>query len=180
MNRKSKTCNGVTLLELLIAISLLTLIIFAGSGIYLSGMNISLDAQYSTQAHRNAQMVMMHIEKFVHNAASSFTINNNNNSGDKTLQFKSYNIDLANPDFSSPPSMLIQYSFDADLHQITFNSGNNSMVFNHINDCSFETSANDGVVLKVIVKAEDNKGENVYTLTEHIEAGLTASPSMYE
>lgn len=194
--------RGVTLLELIIAISLLTLIIFAGSSIYLSGMNLSLGAQYATQAHRNAQLAMMHMQINVSNAASNFKITDDG----RTVQFMAYSSNP--PDFSKDPSRLMQYSYDADLKQIIFirswtetqaitiveeggklvdvgyggGGGGESIVFNHIIDCNFATFQNDGVVLKIRIVADDNSnsGENIYKLNSNIEAGLTSAPAVYE
>lgn len=165
--------SGVTLLEILMAMSLLMLILFAGGGIYISGMNLSLNAQYSTQAYRNAQLVMMHIEKNVRDAASSFTIGGNGG----TLEFKTYNIDQ--PDFSHAPLVTRRYTFNTNSEQITFTSGGNSIAFNNIHDCRFEKFQNDGVVLRVTVEATDNRGSNTYKLSQCIEARFTASPSVF-
>lgn len=165
--------SGVTLLEILIAMSLLMLILFAGGGIYISGMNLSLDAQYSTQAYRNAQLVMMHIEKNVRDAASSFTIGDNG----RALEFNSYNIDQ--PDFSQAPLVTREYTFNTNSKQITFTSGGDNITFNNINNCRFEKFRNDGVVLKVTIEATDNRGSNTYTLSQCIEARFTASPSVF-
>lgn len=166
--------NGVTLIELLISMSLLTLIVFSGSSIYLSGMNMSVDAQYSAQANMNAQLVMMHFEKYVRVAATEFDIPNDN-----TLIFKTYNINF--PDFSNDPLVKVKYLFEDD--SITFTSeekGNvETFVFKNIHDCKFETFANDGVVLKVTLETMDNNDTNISKLTSYIKAELTASPSVY-
>lgn len=170
-----KNNNGVTLLELILAISMLTLILFAGSSIYLSGMNLSADARYSTQAHRNAQIVIMHIEKYVRDAASEFIISPDQ----KTLNFKTYNID--SPDFSHAPSIIIQYAFNPVNKQMIFTSGDDEVIFEHINDCLFNIGQNDGVVLEVTIWVDDNinSGKNIYRLNTHMEACVTASPAVY-
>lgn len=175
-----KSSSGVTLLELLVAMSLLVLVIFAGSGIYLSGISLSVDAQSSAQAHRNAQIVLMHIEKYVVNCATEFSIKD----GNKTLEFGIYN--LSSPNFASPPIIKSQYKFDATSKTVTFTPdiftpNVNTMIFSHVNDCVFTGIAGDTLVLNVSIKADNNKndGKDIYELRSNISAGLTASPNVY-
>jgi type II secretory pathway pseudopilin PulG len=174
-----KSNSGVTLLELLVAMSLMVLVIFAGSGVYLSGMNLSVDAQSSAQSHRNAQIVLMHIEKYVANCATGFSLLDSN----KTLEFGVYNPSA--PNFASSPIIKSQYKFDDSTKTVTFTPDMstpsvNTMIFSHVNDCVF-TATGDSSVLKVSVKAENNKndGKDIYELQSNVSAGLTASPNVY-
>lgn len=159
--------RGVTLLEILLAISLLTLIIIAGGGICLSGMNLSVDAQYSAQAHRNAQIAMMHIEKNARKSASEFEIMDSG----RTVTFNAYR-----------SLMRSRYAFSDDLDSITYipdilNPTMNTIVFNHISSCDFNITPGDGVILDVAIEAFDNnnRARNICRLETSVEAAYASS-----
>lgn len=164
-----RTNSGLTLLEVLIAISLLVLVIFAGSGIYLSGMNLSADAQYSAQAHRNAQVVMMHIEKTVRQSASEFDIRD----GGNRVIFNTYRSGQSDYVFSNETD-LITYTPDIS------HPGDHTVVFNHISNCTFNIIPHDGVVLNVMVEAFDNNNRagNTCRLETSVEAAYSSSSRM--
>ena len=177
--RNLKNNSGVTLLELLIGISMMTMVIFAGSSMYLSGMSLSVDAQESAQAHRNAQILLMHIEKYVQDAATNFKVldagNNVVTLGTKVV-FKTYN--AASPDFSNPPSISKQYTFNTTAKTVTYSSGSETIIFRHISGCTFEANE---LGLKINITALNNKDNNAssYELKSNISAGLTAYPNVY-
>lgn len=167
-----KNNSGVTLLEILIAISILTLVLFAGSGIYISGMNLSLNAQRMAQAYRNAQVAMMHIEKNVRDAGSNFDILD----GGSTLRFDVY---------TGGPMIRREYRLEGTpLNRMRFTDSSRPteiVIFGHIANCNFDITPTDGVILNVRIDAFDNgnRAENIYVLDTSIEAEFTASPSMY-
>lgn len=175
-----KSNKGVTLLELLIAISLLLLVIMGGSSIYLSGMNLSMGTQGYAQAQRNADIVLLHIDKYARHAASEFYIDK---SGYKVrfLVYDSNNLDSA-------PETISQYEFLTDQGQVIYTPDTSSpntftVISDHIVNCSFSVvhKETDGIVLYIEVTATDNKGDlnNSYTLRRTVEATLTASPGVY-
>lgn len=163
---------GVTLIELLIAMSLTVVIMSAGGGFYLSFANMTNDAITSTQAQRNAHIALMHIENNIRNAASEFIINGN------ILKYRRY----AGADIYSGPTIICEYEYNANLGQIVFrNPPNQIIVSNHIYGCSFSKYQDDGIVLQVEITARDNNDNpnSEYTLSTNIEAMNTASPSVF-
>jgi len=170
--------NAVTLLELIIAISLLTLIVFAAGGIYLSGWRMSRDARFQAQAERNAMIPMMHMVKHLSEKAGNpkmvvgpgyippppFT----------TIYFNVYNDP---PDFDNPPSGFDSYQWDGDRHQIFFNT---SVIGSHIFYARFEPS-HFGAIYNITITARDNNDseDSEYTLNSSVEARYEQVPSVY-
>lgn len=161
-----KTNNGLTLIEILIGMLVMTSIILAGSSIYLSGMNLSVDAQYSAQAHRNAQIVMMHIEKNAREAGSVFTVS----TSPMSVTFNAYR-----------SSIQSRYSFSGNTITYIPNTVIPAVntVFNHIQSCSFAPHIDTGgVVLDVTITALDNNDTssgNTCRLETSIEAAYSAA-----
>lgn len=170
-----KNNSGVTLLELLIAMFLIVLIIFTGSGIYLSGMNLSAAAQASAQAYRNAQVALMHMQKYIPNCATNFSIS----ADKKTVAFKTYNID--SPNFSNGPTITVRYQFSNKTITFTpdMSAPDNTLTFSCINNCTFEPVSGDTSMLKITIKGEDSDGENLYEIQTIVSAGLSSAPNVY-
>lgn len=172
MNIKNK--DGVTLLELMIAIGLIVTVMSFGSGIFLSQDNLSRDLINSTQVHRNAQLALMHIDKNVRNAASGFSISTDGT----TLSYRRYS---GATDIYSEPSITSQYVFTSGelRYYSDTTSSSYSVVSNNIQNCTFSITPTDGVVLHIEVAAVDENGENACTLNTDIEATTTSSPSVF-
>lgn len=176
-----KRSKGVTILELLIALSLLILILSLGGGIYLSGDSLARAMVNFSQAHRNAQLALMHIEKNVRNAASEFEIELLPNG--VRLIYLSY---AGSADVYTTPTIISEYLFDSNLRQITYTPdisipGSFTLVSSHISNCSFNVVPTDGVVLEIEVTALDSNDspENSVTLSTQVQTALTASPSVF-
>lgn len=154
--------KGITLLELIIAISLLVLVIFAGSGIYLSGWRLFRDAQFIAQAQRNAMLPMMHMVKRLKRARVFST-------GNLSLNF------IANI-YEFPSADMGRYEFDPINHQIIYQYGElPQVVWNHIAGFSYSIS-HGGIVATISITATDNNGNNPYTITSTVEARYGATP----
>lgn len=177
--------NGVTLLEILIAITLMVSVLFAGGGFYLSGINLSENLSNFCQANRHAQIALMHIEN-VRYAASEFDIAGRDIDGDgindAILRYKIF-ADAS----ETEPSIICEYSFRTNSGRIICTPDistptDSVIVSEHIDDCVFRIMPTDGVVLHVEVTALDSNdnADNACTLSTDIEATQTASPSMFE
>lgn len=164
--------KAITLIELLIAISLLVLIIMAGTGIYLSGWNMFRDAQYISQAHRNALIPMMHITKQLQQGTSII-------SGTNTSPLI-FNIDFSNTPANLADDHRIAYTFVSASNQITCNrtppSGSATPIFtaNYITNCSFTYNSTIPVV-RININATDNNGGNTYSLSTSTELRYTSA-----
>lgn len=176
-----KKSTGFTILELLIALSLLILILSFGGGIYLSGDSLARAMVNFSQAHRNAQLALMHIEKNVRNAGSEFEIELLTNG--VRLRYLRYG---GLTDIYTTPTIISEYLFDSTLGQIIYTPDistpdNSTLVSGHITNCSFDVVPTDGVVLEVEVTALDNNDnpENSVTLSTQVQTALTASPSVF-
>lgn len=187
MNIKSN--KGVTLVELMIAITIgMTLVMSTGSGIYLSGVNLIDSTVKSTQAYRNAQIVLMHIGKNVSEAGGRFNIVDNvdlddDGVNDMVLHYRRYS---GSADIYQEPTLLSRYMYFSDGKWLEFtpdvdNFPTDQVIFNHIADCNFSITPTDGVVLNVTIIALDNNDNpsSAYTLNTHIEATATASPAVF-
>ena len=178
MNIRRK--DGVTLLELIIAMALSVLVMSAASAMYLSGNNIAKETINSAQAPRNAQIVLMHMQKNICNAATEFNIENNidldgiDGNNDKALNYRQYGADPY-----GDPSVMCRYEFIKSSREIVFMHGaNNTVVGRHIEDCIF---TEDGVMLSVGIAALDNNDNpaSAYTLNTWVEATGRASDAVF-
>lgn len=174
---KIKRNNGVTLLELLIAMTLIILVMSLGSGVFLSFNNIAEGTITSSQAQRNAQIALMHIQKNICNAAGSFVIDGNvsNNSGN-SVEYRMYAPDAS--DIYLEPNIVCRYEFYNG--EIRFYPGN-ILVSNHISNCIFRKVQTDGVVLHIEITAlnSNNDPNSAYTVDTRVEATAAASPAVF-
>lgn len=69
-----KNNRGLTLLELLVAINISTLVFFAGGGVYLSSINMSSGVIENAKTVNSLQIAIAHIKKNVSDCASDFQI----------------------------------------------------------------------------------------------------------
>lgn len=172
----NKKTNGITLIELLIAISLLTLIIFAGSGIYLSGWNMFRQAQSMAQAQRNAMIPMAHMVKNIKDGASALYLS----AEAPKFTFFIYGNP---PNFGTRPPDQIAYLHSGTniIYEISIATGHWQFytIGNHIQDFVLSSDHNNNI-LNVTITATDNNGNNPYTLTSRIRASYTSIPSIYE
>jgi prepilin-type N-terminal cleavage/methylation domain-containing protein len=158
--------RGLTLLEIMIAISLIGLITAGTSGVFLSFSNIANGAVDSGSAQRNAQIAIMHIQKNASLAASGF---------DPIDSFKNkvgYKIFGGNNIYFEP-TLVRRYEFANN--QIRYYP-DDIIVVNHIQNCVFEVV--DNVMLSVTITALDrnNNPETAYTTSTLVSA--TAAPSL--
>lgn len=171
-----KNNKGVTLLELLIAMSLLTLVMSAGSSIYLSSTNIYTSAGEWAQAQRNAQIPMMHIKKYVKDCASNFEISNNNG----TVEFMVF----ANAN-DIEPTIRRRYELINGTIRYYSNYVDQDSLFSiigqHISSCTFSVPGG-GHALEVQITAMDNNDniEGSYALTSRIAAQSASIPAVYQ
>ena len=164
-----------TLLELLMAMSLLVLVVMAGTCLFLNSTKMFQQASDSAKAQRNAQIVLMHMERYIKSSATALKISNNN----KTLAFKTYAADLS--DFSSSVFEDNKYEFVAnkDTGGIVFTSGEATIVFNNIKDCSFELPEDDWPLLNINIAAMSDRGTSTYCLSSQVGAEYSAAPGIY-
>ena len=164
-----------TLLELLMAMSLLVLVVMAGTCLFLNSTKMFQQASDSAKAQRNAQIVLMHMERYIKSSATVLKISNNS----KTLAFKSYAVD--SPDFSSNPIEEKKYEFVAnkDTGEIVFTSGEDTRVFGNIKDCSFEIPEDDWPLLKINIAAMNDRGTSAYCLSTQVGSEYSAAPGIY-
>lgn len=170
MTRNPKSTIGITLLELIVASSLLTLIVLAGGGIYISGWNMFRDAQFTSQAHRNALLPMAHMVKHLQEAASEF------NASGTSLDFMQY---------GTPPTITSRYFFDAGPNRIIYYpdiTAPGLIIGTNIQSCTFTErhSDTDGIIVVIDITATDSRGQNSYQLLSKVTARYTATPAIYE
>lgn len=164
--------KGITLLELLIAISLGTLIVLASSGIYLSSWQMFREAQYIAQAQRNAMVPMMHIVKELQQMAGIFQPGPAIIIGPPPpepiitlIHFLTY---TTPPNFSDGPTEHHIYAWDTDLHQILYDG---NIIGRHITNCDFtENQVHGRIIYTIEITATDNNDNNQYTLISNVEA----------
>lgn len=165
--------KGITLLELLIAISLGTLIVLASGAIYLWGWQMFRDAQYIAQAQRKAMVPMMHIVKELQQMAGifqpAFAIELPQEAPPESIftliHFLTY---TTPPNFSDGPTEHHIYAWDTDLHQILYDG---NIIGNHIANCDFtENQVHGRIIYTIEITATDNNDNNPYTLISNVEA----------
>lgn len=174
-----KRHNAITLLELLIAMSLLVLVIIAGSGICVSGLRMSRDTLSRAQSLRNAMAAMMHMAKNLQQCASEYMVM----AGNTTMQFRRYGTP---PDFGALPNIRSQYSFDNFLNQIVYNPdvtvvGDEQIIGSHIQNCTFSEfhTATHGTIIEINLTAWDNNNQNPYNIISRVNARYTAVEPVY-
>lgn len=209
MSKNQKLDTGITLLELLIAITLLALVMFAGSGIYLSGWNMFRDAQLRAQAARNALIPMMHIMEGIRQAASE-CISEPAATPDgvfRTLHFLAYDngpwlnfrpppgggdggpaeILMTLTNFSRPPHNHRCYAFVRNVNEIRYYANIDNS--NYMNEQSYVVigthitnvtfTVQHQILVQVNIIATDNNGNNPYNLTSRAEARYSSVPPVY-
>lgn len=165
--------KAVTLIELLIAISLLTLILLAGTGIYLSGWNLFRNGQLIAQAQRNAVMPMMDITKNLQRGTSliggtgaaiqtlSFTIDDNNTPSDLTDDDTIlYTYTTPTPPATTGP--ITRHTTPPSGPPTTITIANN------ISACAF-TYSDTNPIVTINITATDNNSGNPYILNSTAE-----------
>lgn len=165
--------TGFTLLELVIATLLLTLVLSAATGIYLSGWKLFRESQFTAEAQRNATAPMLHIVKRLQ-TATSFTLQSSTE-----LRF------TVNP-WGTTPGDIRRYIFQNDNNQILYDTdtinGNEIVIGTHISTVTFSVATNgvatNGIVATISITSEDNRGQdfNLYTTTTNVTARYGASP----
>lgn len=169
-----KKTRGITLIEIIVAISLLTLILLAGGGIYISGWNMFRDAQHTAQSQRNAVLPMTHMAKNLQDAIT-FTVPAPT---PNTLQFVEYDGTARAYRFENN-----QIEYDPDT---TNDNGNEQIIGTHIpsdqNPPPAATSpfaiTHGGIVVTITITAEDNRdqGLNLHTISSTVVARYGATP----
>lgn len=167
----NKKTNGITLIELLIAISLLALILLAGSGIYLSGWQMFRQAQLIAQAQRNAMIPMAHMVKNLQQATYIGSYSH-------TTTFIKFIMDDNNTPNIQTDDDTVWYTFDNTAHTITYqvepyplpSVTTTTTIGTHIDSCSFTHVEEYNPLVIVSITATDNSGGNQYALTTTIES----------
>lgn len=175
---KIKNNKGFTLLELLIAITLMLVVMSIGGGIYLGGANLASEMVDSSQAHRTAQLAFMHIQKNVRSAASNFSIDS---SGESVI-YRRYS---DTTETYTSPSITTRYEFDSSSGELRYYSAvptTYEVVSSHIASCNFSVDITDGVVLSVEITALDNNNnpDTACTFSGQVETLYTASPAVFK
>lgn len=177
-----KRNDGITLIEIMLALVIMVFVISAGSGWYLSNNNMAQGMITNSSAFRNAQIATMHIEKNVRDAASNFHIDSS--TGNLTLTYRIYRDAL---DVYSGPSITCRYEFDSTAGEIRYypdlgaSPATYNIVSSHITNCNLSIESLDGVVLHIEITALDNEDgpESACTLSTCIEATATSSPAVF-
>lgn len=179
-----KNNRSVTLIELIIAMSLLTLVILAGSGIYLSGWNIFRDAQAITQAQRNAMVPMAHIVKTMMQGAGfvqSMAVEPPEHP-EYSITFETYNTPQ---ELFTGPTLPNYFSFDPDTHQIIYSNTNMAsplIIGVHIHNCAFEPDFNHSeTIVNITITARDNNNNpgSEYTTQSRVLQRYMQIPPIY-
>lgn len=164
--------NGITLMELIVAISLLSLVMFAGTGIYLSGWNLSRDAQAIAQAQRNATLPMIHITKNLKEAIrfgnDAWVISYFPFQSTSVLEYSSYNTP-----FDGSTTDKGYYLYNNSLYYSPNDSyGSDTPIGNNITQFQYTLTHGTGnqLIAQITITATDNNNGNPYTLTTSIEA----------
>lgn len=169
------TNKSITLIELLIAISLLTLILLAGSGIYLSGWQMFNNAQLIAQAQRNAMIPMAHMVKHLQ-MATSFSRIEATSTTPLQLQFSINTSGTTSTEryiFNRNNSNQIEY--DVNTSTGGEQTIGRQIVFGTTNPTTFIVSPN-RITVNITIIANDNRRTNPYTLSSTIEARYGATP----
>lgn len=168
-NRKSQI--SITLLELLIAITILTLLVLVGGGIYVSGWNMFREAQFLAQAHRNAVIPMAHMIKHLQGAR------NFSNTGTTILRFVEYT------NIANQATTTRRYLYNGTSNQIIYdldtvnNSGNEQTIGTRITSgTQFTVNAN--LTATITINATDSRNQNPYTIRSRVEARAGGNPPL--
>ncbi len=180
-----KNNAGTTLLEIMLSLSLFIVVLLCAGGFYLSSLSISADIQNYARIQANAQTALMHIEKYVRNAASELTIlPDSPEINDVTLQFLVYDPAL----FDLGPTVTCQYLFDASEGELVYSYGKDinvpeeeTMLTDQLTVCEMTVVESGTAVLNVSLTAVDEEGnqDDSYTVSTAIESCLTAAPAVY-
>lgn len=184
-----KANKGVSLLEVLVATTVLTMILLAAGAFFLSSLNICADTQDYSTVQRNAQIIVMHMEKYISQSVTDFA--ENESSTIKTLEFKIYNT-TASGFLDNAPSYKCIYLYDIDEEILVFNvadenNGNAPVGDMHyeftgkIKEVDYSWALNDGVLVNIEITAAGNNGDDeiICKVTTAIEARLASSPAFY-
>lgn len=182
--------KGITLLELLIAMSLLILVLFSVSGIYLFGWKMFRNAQLISQTQRNAMVPMMHMVKHLQQAAKFdkpfFLTSLGKPPPPLILRFYTY---TDPPNFNSGPTIISEYSYDSTNHQIIYiptigGPADTNIIGTHIHGFNFtisHASPYNGTVVDIQIASRDNNdlAENEYVLESTAEARYASVSTVY-
>ena len=149
--------NGITIIELIIAISLLSLAALTAGGIYLSGWNMFREAQYRSQSQRNAMVPLMHMIRNLKRAVRVEQSGSN-------LQYTVY------PVTGNWTTAVEQYQFDNSARLIKYinNDGDEQIIGSHIVDAQFSIShdsSTGGIITSIYINADDSRDQgDFYTI----------------
>ena len=178
--------SAMTLMELLIAITILAVIILSMGGIFLSGLRLSQDTQAMAQAQRNALLAMAHIKKQIsQSAASDFFVTG------QTLTFgviSPHQYDPSDP--ATNPNIVYTFSPDPqNTLSYTVGTGTPILIATHIAGCIFTVSPgnhNECMVTANITGTDNNETKNpdgsfkyTYTLSADIGAPYSSIPAVF-
>jgi len=152
--------KGVTIIELIIAISLLSLVALTASGIYLSGWNMFRDTQYRSQSQRNAVVPLMHMVRTLKRAVRVVQSGAN-------LQFTVY----TGAESGNWAPAIEQYQFDNSARQIKYidKNGDEKIIGSHIADMQFSISHDSntsGIITDIYINADDSRDQGDFYTVE--------------
>lgn len=184
----AKNNNGITVLELLITLVITVPVILAASSMFLSTTNIIGSTIDSTQAHRNAQITLMHIQKYISNAAGAFTIVDSIDLDSDYINDVSVEY-LKCPDAAniySSPTITSRYEYLSSTNELKYyddysNPGQYVIISQQVANCSFDITPTDEISINVIITFLDNNNnpDNSYTLDTWIHPTATGSPTVF-
>lgn len=161
--------RGVSLIELIIAIAILTMVVFAAGGILLTGWKMFRGSKYDAQAQRNAMLPLIHIQKTINESIRAENDNNNNR-----LICDIYT------DITTLTTATVNYYYDGTNMHIVCDDGINNITrrFQNINSFTFQVghsgTDNTGTVVDVEIVATDNDVQSTHYKTHattHTRAG---------
>lgn len=179
---KIKSRRGFSIMELMVALITLMVALSLGSGVFMSSYKISGDSIDFTEAGRNAQTAVMHLEKNLCNAASNYAI-----SAGPVVRYRAYSA-ATSAVLNNPPDIISEYAYDSANKQLRYcgDTLGTPPVFviaaTHISFCGFSTDALDSTAFLGEIRALDNSDTagSEYTISMQVRAKYTASPPVYE
>jgi len=178
--------DGLSLLDLLAAMVITVIILGLASSLFLSGTTLSGEILESAQAYRNAQIVIMHLDKNTRNAASKFTIDDDTSliglGWAEYLEYGVYSSPLTSGELISGPAITSRYEFVANsiiYFPDKSDPSTYTTVSSHINSCgfSFNATTGDNIVVEIKIETLDNNNnsDSAYTLVTMVQAAATDS-----
>jgi hypothetical protein len=169
-SRKLCSIKGLSLLELMIAMSLSTFVMLGSSSVYMSCKGLGKNAGYNSQAEVNAMLAIKHIKKYASQAITRFTVSDDGS----TVTFVS--IETKN-DISSNVGLSRKYEFSKPALKFykDANKSDFEYVSNCVNSCVFDDHQRNILDIKLTTTANES-ANNVYEISTKINALYSSFP----